>query len=309
MVAPNTNAPDNSALLVQLCVKVLKRTSPEGMTTKELAAELDKEVAPGFDGISSSILSSKLNAVFRRSHNDSHNPSNEQLSELPLTRSQSSEIPRRLVYRYSPPVSTTQPNSAGSSDSLPGSGTERTSKRQRENSSEDKDTSEDDIASNSDDPNEPLTPKEEISEDASWPAAKRRKDQEVPVSGPRSPPTTQYHGEPSSQRNSIVETEIPAKCPNTPPSSNSNTSRKAQAPAKSHNSTSKLNLYYDAVGYDTVAAAFSPSTPIFTPHFHTTESNPINSRSPGTNSSDSDQWSDFVSPEDLGLHELDKLVC
>lgn len=100
-------AMDQTALLVSLCIKVLKNSSPKGMTTKELAAALDYEQTEGFNGISSSILSSKLNAVFRRMHNDSPRPSQEQLTNLPLTRNPSSDVPRRLVYRYTPPETTT----------------------------------------------------------------------------------------------------------------------------------------------------------------------------------------------------------
>lgn len=306
MTTSNVHGSDNSAILVQLCVKILKRMSPEGMTTKELAAALDKEVVPGFDGISSSILSSKLNAVFRRSHNDTHNPSNDHLNDLPLTRSQSSEIPRRLVYRYSPPKKESQHSASEHSHETNVSSpeTERIFKRQRENPeekvSEDmvstktvpeekvSQVSEDDLASNSDVPNEPLTPKEENTEEPSWPSAKRLKDREITSLSPHSPPAQTKASDDTEQST--------AKCPNTPPSTNLITSRKAQVLANA----SKPNLYYDAVGLDTVAAAFSPQS-------QSTEIGLTSCHSPKT--TELDQWSDIFSPEDLGLNELDKFFC
>lgn len=96
---------DPNRVLIRLCSDVLRECHPRGMTTRELAAALDDigPGTPGFKSISSSVLSSKLNAFFRRYHSDSPEPSSAQLVELPLTRAVSTDQPKRLVYTWTPP--------------------------------------------------------------------------------------------------------------------------------------------------------------------------------------------------------------
>lgn len=214
---------DQNAILVQLCVKVLKNIAPNGMTTKELAAELDKEVdQPGFDGISSSILSSKLNAVFRRVHNDSPNPTQDQLAELPLTRAQSADVPRRLVYKYTPPVKGVT------------AGSVTPKRRMSEASDGSVSPSLSSAESDGDNQNEPMTPKDDTS---SWSNAKRRR-------------TNSKISYDASGVTDESEVPIPPdhRAP-TPP--NSSLKKLEQGP--------RVNLYYDMVGYDAMTAVFSPS--------------------------------------------------
>lgn len=96
---------DPNRVLISLCSEVLRDSHPRGMTTRDLAAALDRigPGTPGFKSISSSVLSSKLNAFFRRYHSDSPNPTSSQLAELPLTREVSTDQPKRLVYTWTPP--------------------------------------------------------------------------------------------------------------------------------------------------------------------------------------------------------------
>lgn len=218
-MASSVTPADQNAILVQLCVKVLKSITPNGMTTKELAAELDKEVdQPGFNGISSSILSSKLNAVFRRVHNDSPNPTQDQLAELPLTRAQSTDVPRRLVYRYTPPTSSVTAGSV-------------TPKRRMSDASDGSvSPSLSSAESDGDNQNEPMTPKDETS---TWSSAKRRRtNSEVPsvTSGDSDIPIPPDHRAPTPPNSSLKKLE--------------------QGP--------RVNLYYDMVGYDAMTAVFSP---------------------------------------------------
>lgn len=265
---------DPTSLLVDLCIKVLKE-NPDGMTTKELAAALEGEVTEGFNGISSSILSSKLNAVFRRCSNVSQDPSVEDPEELPLSRAQSTELPKRLVYKFTPKAAHRQHSStAGTVNESDGNETLTTKRTASMSSSTD-----DGEAESNDDENVPLTPKEEDS--SAWPVSKK---QRVDHTGPM-----------PSQRS---EPEISRSV--TPP----NADIKLEKPAKSRKGTKtisenrpKFNLYYDVVGFDAVSAALDCGSDIS-----------FCSEVGKTAAADADQWVEYVSPETYALNDLDQLI-
>ena len=99
---------DATAALIAACVDVLSATYPKGMTSKELAAKL--EDAKAFPvSISSPVLSSKLNAIFRKLHGDSSSPSEQQLRLLPIRRDTSTDLPKRLVYTLYKPSKAEEP--------------------------------------------------------------------------------------------------------------------------------------------------------------------------------------------------------
>lgn len=95
---------DVNKLLISACVKVLSRVHPKGMTSKELSAELLGDSTLSLpSNLSSTTLSSRLNGLFRKYHGDSPEPTDDQLSVLPIRRETSSDLPKRLVYTYCEP--------------------------------------------------------------------------------------------------------------------------------------------------------------------------------------------------------------
>jgi hypothetical protein len=89
-------------LLLQLCVETLKDVHPKGATIKELAnimMQRHKDHIYLFK--CSTILSTKLNAFYRRCHPDDPRHAKDSMMALcPISRVQSEEPPRRLLYRY-----------------------------------------------------------------------------------------------------------------------------------------------------------------------------------------------------------------
>lgn len=89
-------------LLLKLCVETLKDVYPKGVTIKELAnimTQRHKELIYLFK--CSTILSTKLNAFYRRCHPDDPRQAKDSMMALcPILRIQSDEAPRRLLYKY-----------------------------------------------------------------------------------------------------------------------------------------------------------------------------------------------------------------
>lgn len=271
---------EQTALLVKLCVKVLKNAAPRGMTTKELAAALEYEQTKGFNGISSSILSSKLNAVFRRVHSDSPRPSQKQLANLPLTRNPSTDVPRRLVYRYTPPES-----NLDNEELL---------------RSEDSDES-----SSGDEESEPRTPKDNSdSEDGE--KSRKRKHSFSLMSSP---------GRKSRSEGLKSKRAVTGKAATIDENTTENTTPKTSEDGKNKEDAKiplqrrpyvsmqlkytppKVNLYYDMIGFDTLNLAVNEKTKgsaVF--------SNPEETVLPLHG-----EW-EFQNPESLPLNDLDNFV-
>lgn len=89
-------------LLLELCVETLKDVHPKGVTIKELAnimMQRHKDHIYLFK--CSTILSTKLNAFYRRCHpDDPRHAKHSMMALCPISRVQSEEPPRRLLYRY-----------------------------------------------------------------------------------------------------------------------------------------------------------------------------------------------------------------
>lgn len=270
---------EQTALLVKLCVKVLRNAAPRGMTTKELAAALDHEQTKGFNGISSSILSSKLNAVFRRVHSDSPRPSQKQLASLPLTRNPSTDVPRRLVYRYTPPDA-----NLDNDDLL---------------HSEDSDES-----SSGDEQSEPRTPKDNSdSEDGD--KSRKRKHSFSLMSSPGRKSRLEglkskrvATGKATNDENTTDETARKA----TDSGENKGDAkiplqRRPYVSMQLKYTPPKVNLYYDMIGFDTLNLAVNEK-----PKGSTVFSNPQETVLPLHG-----EW-EFQNPETLPLNDLDNFV-
>lgn len=273
--APDTM--DQTALLVNLCVKVLKRVSPKGMTTKELAAALDHEQTDGFNGISSSILSSKLNAVFRRVHIDSPRPSQKQLSSLPMTRNPSTDVPRRLVYRYTPPDPSYANDELISSD-------------------------ESDDGSSGDEQSEPRTPRDSSDSEDIDKLRKRKHSFDTVASSPQKRLKTQSEAGAKKTSNAERSSDLDSGSSSDQKGDKRNKDvqpiqRRPYVSMQLRYTPPKVNLYYDMIGFDALTLALNEKIP---------------EKAPGPRHEEPvrllhGDW-DFQAPESLPLNDLDNSV-
>lgn len=285
---------DANALLISACVKILSKVYPTGMTTKELAAELQGDTSLP-SNLSSTTLSSRLNGLFRKFHGEGSDPSPEQLSALPLRRENSSDLPKRLVYTYC---------KAGDQDSQV-LGTEA---------------------------EEPVTPpaEEDQEEDEVQPPAKKLRFEES-LPSPSSEElehvsfTSPASQTPSESAPSPVESETEVASDDAVPELETDSQREnsdvsdilsepgtttglahmglaepaetlesvlSKVPSISGQPGNKVNLYYDALGMEALAAVLNSGVP------------PMDL--PSWNL---DLTSEFVSPESVALEDLDSLWC
>lgn len=99
---------EGDKLLMKLCIKLLKESSPRGLTIKEMAQSIlnDSNMGSDYDKIrsickSSTVLSTKLNSFYRRCHPDEGVSSQQDKENCPIVRQQCPDVPNRLLYKYS----------------------------------------------------------------------------------------------------------------------------------------------------------------------------------------------------------------
>lgn len=263
---------DVNKLLISACVIVLSRVHPKGMTSKELSAELLGDSTLSLpSNLSSTTLSSRLNGLFRKYHGDSPEPTVDQLSILPIRRETSSDLPKRLVYTYSPP----EHAEADEPATPPADEDEPVAKRPH-------------IEERDEEAPEEITFTSPVSHTPSESGSISENDQVEPVPELErvNSDVSDLISEPSEPRNSAHNTPAPSQETETLESVLS------RIPSIAGRPMNKVNLYYDALGTEALSAVLN--------------SGPYPMEYPSWNL---DFTTEFVSPESVALEDLDSFLC